>query len=97
MFVVNLNPKTTNESLLEFFSKFGKVSNAYIIKKPGSVESRGFGYVTFATEELLNNVLAIKHRLDDTNIIVESFLAKEVQKKLKTPLQQDSTSKVSDF
>jgi hypothetical protein len=48
--------------------------------------------VTFASEELLNKVLAIKHKLDDTYIIVESFLAKELQKKIKVNDQFDANS-----
>ena len=48
MFVGSLNPKTSNESLKSYFSQFGKVVNAYIIMKPGSNQSKCFGYVTFS-------------------------------------------------
>jgi RNA recognition motif-containing protein len=77
MFAGNLQSCSTNQSLRKYFSKFGKVSNAYIIKKPGSCQSRGFGYVTFESEETMKKVLSMKHKLDGGSIVVESFLSKE--------------------
>ena len=70
--------------LKDYFSKFGEITNAYIIKKPGSCESRGFGYVTFATERVMKVVLSQSHKIDGREVAVESFLSKEDQKKNKS-------------
>lgn len=86
MFVGNLSGSITNKKLKNYFSKFGEITNAYTIKKPGSCESRGFGYVTFATEAAMKAVLQSRHKLDGREVVVESFLSKEEQKKSKVAL-----------
>lgn len=84
LFVSYLNPSTTNESLCQYFSKYGKISNAYIIRKPGVDESRGFGYVKFEAELALQKALAVKnHQLDGANIQIKGFVGKNDQKKIK--------------
>ncbi len=51
VFVGNLPYSTTNESLKEFFEKAGEVTEVKIIKDRESGRSKGFGFVTFETEE----------------------------------------------
>lgn len=51
LYVGNLPWSMTNESLKELFSEFGEVSEAVIISDRMSGRSKGFGFVTFATEE----------------------------------------------
>lgn len=50
VFVGGLASKTTEETLLKVFSKFGKVAQANVLLDPQSRRSRGFGYVTFVGE-----------------------------------------------
>ncbi len=51
LYVGNLPWTLTNESLKEMFSQFGEVTEAVIITDRMSGRSKGFGFVTFATEE----------------------------------------------
>ena len=90
MFVGSLNPKSSNESLRSYFCQFGKVMNAYIIMKPGSNQSKCFGYVTFADQTVMNKVLSMEHTLDDYKIVVEHFNSKNAKSKT---VQDDSGSK----
>lgn len=54
LYVGNLPWSVTNDSLREMFSQFGEVVDAVIIidrNSPQEGRSKGFGFVTFATEE----------------------------------------------
>ncbi|ESR37422.1 hypothetical protein CICLE_v10029960mg, partial [Citrus x clementina] len=42
---------TTKEMLADAFSQFGHVTEATIIMDKGKNRSKGYGYVTFSTEE----------------------------------------------
>lgn len=81
MFIGGLSWQTTSEALLEYFSKFGDVSECMIMRDPGTKRSRGFGFVTFqdpaSIEKVLNNG---PHQLD----------SKVVDPKVAVPRQQTS-------
>lgn len=51
LYVGNLPWSLTNESLKDLFATYGEVVEALIIKDRMSGRSKGFGFVTFATEE----------------------------------------------
>jgi hypothetical protein len=48
VFVGGLNPTTTTQDLLAYFSSFGVVTDSCVITDSMSNESRGFGFVEFA-------------------------------------------------
>lgn len=52
LFVGNLSWETTDESLLQFFSQIGEVTEAKVIVDKFKNRSKGFGFVTMATDEL---------------------------------------------
>ncbi|KAH9659798.1 RRM domain-containing protein [Citrus sinensis] len=49
---------TTKEMLADAFSQFGQVTEATIIMDKGKNRSKGYGYVTFSTEEEAQKALA---------------------------------------
>ncbi|KAJ9188646.1 hypothetical protein P3X46_000021 [Hevea brasiliensis] len=51
LFVKGISFSTTEKSLAEAFSKFGQVVESEIIRDKASNKSKGYGYVTFATED----------------------------------------------
>ena len=51
LYVGNLPWTLTNDSLKEMFAQFGEVTEAIIITDRMSGRSKGFGFVTFATED----------------------------------------------
>ena len=51
LFVGNLPWGITNDSLRELFAQVGEVVEAMVITDRMSGRSKGFGFVTFATEE----------------------------------------------
>ncbi|KAM7472472.1 hypothetical protein LguiA_010655 [Lonicera macranthoides] len=51
VYVGNLAKAATSEKLKNFFSEKGKVLSAKISRVPGTSKSRGFGFVSFSSEE----------------------------------------------
>lgn len=51
VYVGNLAKTVTTESLAKFFSERGKVLGARVSRTPGASNSKGFGFVSFSSEE----------------------------------------------
>ncbi|ENN73462.1 hypothetical protein D910_09018, partial [Dendroctonus ponderosae] len=53
------------ESLREYFSKYGDISEVMVMKDPATRRSRGFGFITFTDPSSVDKVLAQgTHELD---------------------------------
>lgn len=50
VFVGGLSSKCTDEDLYDAFAYYGCIARAEVLRDPGSMRSRGFGYVTFMGE-----------------------------------------------
>ncbi|XP_052060986.1 RNA-binding protein Musashi homolog 2-like [Mytilus californianus] len=61
-FVGNLNWETDNDSLWNYFTKFGQLSDAVVIMDRQTGKSRGFGFVTFRDPRCVDNVLNAEHQ-----------------------------------
>jgi len=69
MFVGGLSWQTTEEGLKEYFSKFGAVAEAMVMRDPTTKHSRGFGFVTFADTDGVDKVIEFgTHELDGKKI-----------------------------
>ncbi|XP_018915701.1 RNA-binding protein Musashi homolog Rbp6 isoform X2 [Bemisia tabaci] len=69
MFIGGLSWQTSPESLREYFSKFGEISEVMVMKDPATRRSRGFGFVTFAEASSVEKVLSQAiHELDGKKI-----------------------------
>jgi hypothetical protein len=62
IFVGGLSPKTTEISLVEYFSDFGPVEDATVIREAN--KSRGFGFVQFR-HDIPPKILEKKHIIDE--------------------------------
>lgn len=51
LFVGNINWEASDKDLQDLFSNFGVVEQAVIIRDKVTGRSRGFGFVTFGTED----------------------------------------------
>ena len=72
LYIGNLAWSTTTESLKAAFSKAGEVVDAIVMTEKMSGRSRGFGFVTMATDEATDAAIAMWNdkELDGRNIIV---------------------------
>jgi len=58
LFLGGLSWETTDEDLIEYFSQFGQVANVNIKYNSSTGHPRGFGFITFASEDTVDAVLA---------------------------------------
>ncbi|KAI1704213.1 RNA recognition motif domain-containing protein [Ditylenchus destructor] len=68
LFIGNLSPKTTDESLREHFSKYGQLLECNVKSDRQTGQSRGFGYVGFESQEELNRALNEEHVIDGVEV-----------------------------
>ena len=64
LYVGNLPWSMTNDSLRDLFSEFGEVTEAVIISDRMSGRSKGFGFVTFATDDAAKAAVQAMHEKD---------------------------------
>ena len=58
VYVGNLPFSVTDEDLRAMFSNFGEITEAVLIKDKFSGRSKGFGFVTYSTEESANKAIS---------------------------------------
>ncbi len=65
MFIGGLSWQTTPESIREYFSMFGELTEVMVMKDPATRRSRGFGFITFSDPSAVDKVLSFPlHQLD---------------------------------
>ena len=52
------------ESLKDYFSQFGEVSECTVMRDSATGRSRGFGFLTFRDPKTVNTVMVKEHYLD---------------------------------
>jgi cold-inducible RNA-binding protein len=57
VYVGNLSWGTSQDGLHQFFSQFGKVTEAFVAVDKMTGRSKGFGFVTFASDEDASNAV----------------------------------------
>lgn len=58
LFIGGLNHETSDEQLRDYYSCWGQVVDCIVIRDPVTRQSRGFGFVTFATPEMADAAMA---------------------------------------
>lgn len=76
LFVAGVSWATTDASFKTFFAKFGEVTEAQVMREP-SGRSRGFGFVTFASEDIKTKVLTQQLQLDGRKLDIKPAVSKE--------------------
>ncbi|KAL2529003.1 RNA-binding (RRM/RBD/RNP motif) family protein [Forsythia ovata] len=64
IFVGGIPTTVGEDEFKDFFSKFGEVKEQQIMRDHSSGRSRGFGFITFETEQSVDDILANGNRLD---------------------------------
>ncbi|SPP87845.1 blast:Heterogeneous nuclear ribonucleoprotein 87F [Drosophila guanche] len=65
IFIGGLPTQTCPDTLREYFSQFGAVADAVVMRDPVSNHSRGFGFVTFVDPGSVDNVQSTKPHVID--------------------------------
>ncbi|XP_028413489.1 heterogeneous nuclear ribonucleoprotein A1-like [Dendronephthya gigantea] len=78
IFIGGLDMETTEESLQEYFSRWGKLVDVVVMRHSFSRKPRGFGFVTYENIESVDTVLSVEsHILDGKKIDPKRAVARE--------------------
>lgn len=82
LFIGGMSHETTDEGLKKHFEKYGNVCDSVVIKEKGSERSKGFGFVTYQTEEEADACMNDRpHFLDERQIDVKRAVSREESSK----------------
>lgn len=81
LYVGNLAWKTTSDSLRGAFSSFGNIVDAKVMTERESGRSRGFGFVTFSTEQEANAAVERMNEQDLDGRSIKVAIASERQER----------------
>ncbi|KAI0142230.1 hypothetical protein GGR57DRAFT_394173 [Xylariaceae sp. FL1272] len=81
MFIGGLNWETTDQSLRDYFSQFGEVTECTVMRDGSTGRSRGFGFLTFKDPKTVNIVMVKEHFLDGKLIDPKRAIPRDEQEK----------------
>lgn len=91
LFIGGLSYDTTDNSLAAYFSQFGTVASATVLRDPINSHSRGFGFVTFIDDVGARRVLAqSKNHIVDGRKVEAKFAFPKSQNHAKKPVMSSS-------
>jgi len=64
LIILGLPWKTSEDDIREYFEPFGEIHMVQLKKRPGSGESKGFGFIRFVDKEVEKKVLLQRHMID---------------------------------
>lgn len=77
IFVGGLAPESNEESLKEFFGTHGTVEDVILMYDRETKRPRGFGFVTFSSEEPVDKLVALRYvELNDKQVEIKAALPK---------------------
>ncbi|KAI1701114.1 RNA recognition motif domain-containing protein [Ditylenchus destructor] len=94
MFVGNLSPQTTDESIREHFSKYGQLTQSKVRTNSKTGQSRGFAYVSFSSKKELESARNHHpHTIDGVEVSFHSLKQDLVVDSLASDITEDSLRK----
>ncbi|XP_022155643.1 heterogeneous nuclear ribonucleoprotein 1-like [Momordica charantia] len=79
LFIGGIAWDTSEEKLRDYFSQFGDVIQAVIMRDKTTGRPRGFGFVVFSDPSALDQVLQDKHTIDGRQVEAKRALSREEQ------------------
>jgi RNA-binding protein Musashi len=70
--VLDFQANDVSESLKDYFSQFGEVSECTVMRDSATGRSRGFGFLTFRDPKCVNTVMVKEHYLDGKIVSLQS-------------------------
>ncbi|KAK5582491.1 hypothetical protein RB653_004076 [Dictyostelium firmibasis] len=77
IFVARIPWSICKIALKNHFSKFGPVSDGYVVLDRITKRSKGYGFVSFVTKEAANNAVNSVHEMDGKQLVVNLAFEKE--------------------
>jgi len=73
IFVKKLKKNISDSKLYNHFSQFGEIKNAYVICDPDNGRSKGFGYIQFVENTVVDSIINLTHNIDGRVVQVSRF------------------------
>lgn len=83
LFVGRIPESTTKSELVEYFSTYGEVVDAYI-----ALPFRGFGFITYTSTDIAKSILNLKHEIKGSRLNVAVAEAKEDKERRRAAQEQ---------
>lgn len=78
LFIGGLSYTTTEESLSNFFSQWGELTDCVVMQDPATKRSRGFGFVTFQEARMVDECMNNRpHKLDGREVEAKRAVSRE--------------------
>lgn len=77
IFVARIPSSVTDAQFRGYFEQFGGVQDAYMPKDPSKQAHRGIGFVTYASAEAVERVMASSHILNGNEVAIDRATPKE--------------------
>ncbi|XP_010545265.1 PREDICTED: heterogeneous nuclear ribonucleoprotein 1-like isoform X2 [Tarenaya hassleriana] len=83
LFIGGISWDTDEERLREYFSKYGEVVEAVIMRDRATGRARGFGFIVFADFSVAERVIMEKHMIDGRTVEAKKAVPRDDQQALK--------------
>jgi len=78
LFIGGLSYTTTEDSLSNFFSQWGELTDCVVMQDPATKRSRGFGFVTFQEAKMVDECMNNRpHKLDGREVEAKRAVSRE--------------------
>lgn len=92
VFIGSLNYSTTEDSLKNYFGRFGEILDSVIMKESKTGKSRGFGFITYTKSSMVDELQKARpHKLDGRELETKRATPREESGK---PGAESSTNKL---
>nr|GMC48553.1 heterogeneous nuclear ribonucleoprotein 1 [Ipomoea batatas]GME16916.1 heterogeneous nuclear ribonucleoprotein 1 [Ipomoea batatas] len=79
LFIGGISWDTTEENLKEYFSTYGEVLEAVIMRDRSTGRARGFGFIVFADPAVADRVITEKHNIDGRMVEAKKAVPRDDQ------------------
>ena len=79
VFVGGLSRETTTVGLRGYFERFGDISDCVVMKDRSTGAPRGFGFVTFASQQIADRVVLHRHIIDGKEVEAKPAVPREAE------------------
>ncbi|KAK9688577.1 hypothetical protein K7432_014365 [Basidiobolus ranarum] len=81
VFIGGLNWETSDETLRDYFGKYGEITDCVVMRDSATGRSRGFGFLTFVDPMAVDEVLKSDHHLDGKLVDPKRAIPRDEQEK----------------
>ncbi|EGG24349.1 hypothetical protein DFA_06499 [Cavenderia fasciculata] len=80
IFVARLPWSVCKIALRNHFSKFGSITDGYVVLDRITRRSKGYGFVTYSTNESAQQAIAVQHEMEGRQLVVNIAFDKNTPK-----------------